>query len=253
MNLYLLYLISIFVLIGCTLEDYSLKEIEKNENKKSDNKLYLNQQIAKRDSLFVLETVHQYIDSNIAFYEVFRDTNKFNINDISIVSFNYSPDSLKFVALFTINYTAMKDDLYSGFYKKDESYHHAMALIGYRNLRNEIWFRTYPLNNIIIGLYPEKENAISDLIEYYYKKIRTDVMKITVFNSDNEIDSKTISYRFGIGDSLFWTNSPLWKKGLQIEGFFPFELHRNAGEVYPNRIKEHVFCIYSDSLKEMYE
>lgn len=239
----------LFLIISCKRSLNSKVKTELDEKQESFSRVKLDYV----DSLFIVETCLQFIKNKETFYEIFAGSKEFLVENVSTEHISYSPDSLKFVALYTINYKALTNDSLQGYYEKGEEYSHGMAAIGYRNSKKSIWTTVFPFNKVIIGLQPSRQSAYNELAKFYFDEIKTKSIGVTKFGPD---DSKVINdfhkVNYTIQDSLFWTDSPIWKKGLRLEGYYAFEVNKNAGEVYPNSIKDKPILIYSDSLKLMY-
>ena len=216
-----------------------------NSNKSSKKKQYLTLGIKagkkpafySRDSLFIIYSVRQWINQpekyptiHNYYYNPYHPSSIQGQTQITVDSIFYSPDSLKFLSLIVLKYKtkpirekASEDEKQKRSAYADKTFFDGYAVVGYRKVVNKPWSvyhlpRYHPVASL-------KYDNIKYALRYHYFKELKDQGE-----SARDKDGKhyIIQYDYNINDSLFWTKSPIWTKGLRIPGYYNFQTRGNV-------------------------
>lgn len=200
----------------------------------------------RRDSLFIVLTVKQFVNNGIYPFDFFK---QFNIPEqmvhFEVDSIIYSPDRLKFFA-FLIQHAPESNTVYSN---KPEYFFSEYTLIGYRTKKDEIWKIYSDYYKSVLNSYNDNRNTFR---KYYFGdgKFKYD----SDYYWDSSIQDRiSIPFKYNLDDLKFWDSSIVWQKGSRIPGYYGFETTGNVKPGEENAIKNLPNFQYSDSLLKLYK
>jgi hypothetical protein len=215
----------------------------------------------KRDSLYVAETIWQYIDKEVDIFDSYK-SHKIDISLVKVYvdSVFYSPDSLKLFAFVIIKVPDNES------VELDDFYYSGSDMIGYRDSTNSPWqvyyfghyrpagYDTYKKVSNLFRWYYLKDGKFKSSIDVYWDGRRNDTLgmarEITFPKQNNRV---SIKFGYNIDDPLFWSKSIIWKKGNRIPGYYSFETNGSTVPGSNNPIKNIPKLDYPDSLLNLYK
>lgn len=208
----------------------------------------------KNDSAFISFTIYKWIDSSYGWFGHYNTRNapsgyyKVHVGDIYYDSLKSKLTGFVYVEYSTnyidTNFEKISDTLKSLF--------DSHTIMGYRDPINKIW-RLYALEEIFIGLRsPTLEDAQNFHKNILLNKNEMTKRKVAVYDEKSGLNTRYEAVNYIPCEQYFWTESPLWKKGERVPGYYIFETYMNAT---PSQKNLRPFCKidYPDSLLNFYK
>lgn len=178
-----------------------------------------------RYSDLIICTANFWVE-NTRLYKYSNYRNDFYIMDVPMIYFN--KDSSKFIAVLTTK--SYKDSTAYQYYANPTdsfTYGYQMMI----SIRDSSRFLIYPLK-IQLG-YGETswENAALSAMKF----LEYDMANRSIFA--NNTVKKMVKLRYNILEEGFWELSPLFQKGLQMDGYFYFQNYDNSSNKNPTIIE----------------
>ncbi len=176
------------------------------------------QHLERRDSLFMVYTINQYI---LKKFSVYGSYNHYGINnvDIQIGRIFYDSNKSKIVCWVIVKVKNNKSDChipisYSG-----------TGLIGFKDSITHLW-KLFPFLNKQAICFNTSTEVLNELAQYYFGKMKhTERYKI-VQNSSNKGKYEYKEYGYNLQDNGFWTKCWLWQKDtVGTYNLYPFEVN----------------------------
>ena len=106
------------------------------------------------------------------------------------------------------------------------------ALIGIRSDTNEFW-QLYPFPNRSTGCHIDKEGAIHELGQYYFRDMKVREMSHLIQSGASKGTQEGKVYGYNLQDVGFWDSCWLWQKDtVGSNGLYPFQVVSYVS--YPN-------------------
>jgi hypothetical protein len=258
-------LILIINTLGSCSQHSKIDQIDAFKNIRSSKIQY-------KDSLYIMFTIHAWMDSN---FDVYHDYSEDGLgikkDDIrfKILRTFYSRDSLK--SFFWI----VRKEPNNPDCKRPQGYSFSSSdIIGFRNSLKDAW-KVYPLelekaecfdNDVdivsLLGLYycQQMKSQCEDVNKRFLNKnfggaIRYDLEEETIKDGYGDKNNPLIlkNYGYNLQDKNFWTKSLIWQKGARIPGLYNFQ---TIGSVTPGEKNVELFTPkinYPDSILKLYK
>lgn len=185
---------------------------------------YISTSQKSKDSLFILEVIKKSIKAEFEYFDNFKFF-KIPMKKVSfwVDEIYYSPDSLKLIAT-VINREPNNQDTKSQ--NRDSSYYYdGFAFIGYRKTVDSPLV-TYLFNYYTLHgweSYIQVKRLHKDQLEENLKDLGVFVWNDSLKNWEG------VKFNYNIKDTLFWSNSVVWKKGVIIpDHYYTFEVKRTV-------------------------
>jgi len=208
-----------------------------------------------RDSIFILYTVKEWGKLNWQYFEDYSRMYKITNDNVEyfISRVFYNEDKKKMIGWIGEKVPNAETIVkYSNEAKNNricplagDTVYHLWSVIGLRDSTNQIW-KIYPLQQVKLTCFKSKENAINQLEDYFFNKMKEDAENVSKKYLDKnyggkvryDLERKTIelgygdknselidkNYGYNLNDKYFWEKSLLWQKGATIKGFYNFQL-----------------------------
>lgn len=207
----------------------------------------------KKDSALLSYTVYRWIDTCYGWFGHYNRRNaangsyKMHVGDIF-----YDSGKLKLTAFVFVEYsTAYIDTVYEKIKDMKSNLFDSHTVMGYRDSVNQPW-KLFELGELFVGLRGSSlKNAEDYHTSIFLNRKEMEERKIAVYDEKSGLNTKYEPVRYLPCEDKFWTQSPLWKKGNRVPGYYVFETYMNATPL--KRDLRPIFVItYPDSLLRSY-
>jgi len=210
----------------------------------------------KKDSVFIDYTVKQWIDSSFGAW--FGDYQKTHMtrgySKIHVGPIFYSTDLLKLRAFIYIEYKfGYFDTLEYKYTDKKSNFFDSYTLNGYRYALNKPWKLFEAEEYVLFGsrsLKAAEATYEGNLLNEDYLNERD---FIGVYNESDRLNTLFEPVKYLPCDPKFWVESPIWKKGNRVPGYYSFETNMNATPFSIEPLRPICKITYPDSILNLYK
>jgi hypothetical protein len=206
----------------------------------------------KRDSNCVVLTAKGWIHAEENFYDLWVLLDSANMLSIHVDTIIYDSTGTKLLAILGFGYDRTTLLEFYDQYPPCSRLFESRAMIGYLSPETRKWKLYDP--DIFVGTAGcdslELRNGTFDI---FFKELPHRQIARTIRNESGKVVSRAEELHYSPLNCAFWTDSPFWRLGYRLPGYYSFEVYQNAGPIYPNSIKKPIEIQYPDSLVKLFE
>ena len=208
----------------------------------------------KNDSALLSYTTYRWIDSSYGWFGHYNRRNAITgFYRVHVGDIFYDSARLKLTAFVFIEYsTDYIDTLYERVSDLKSHFFDSHTVMGYRDSLNQSW-KLFELQELFVGLRGISLKSSKDVHEnIFLNKREMAARKISIYDDKTGLNTKYEPVKYVPCEDEYWTQSPLWKKGNRVPGYYIFETFMNATPL--KKDLRPVFKInYPDSLLSFYK
>jgi hypothetical protein len=204
-----------------------------------------------RDSSYIVLTAKGWMKADVTFYAQWKTLDSLDLLSVHVDTIIYDSTCKKLFSILGFGYAKTALDESNDRLTNCTRVFESRAMIGYLGAGREGWKLYDP--DIFVGTsWCDSMELRVETFNIFLNELPRRQIGRTVKDESGKTVCRAEELKYSPLNCAFWTDSPFWKLGYRLPGYYSFEVHGNAGPVFPNSIKEPIVVQYPDSVLELF-